>query len=162
MLKIRLQRIGRRNHPAFRVVVTESARGPKSGNFIELLGSYNPHINERSLDSERISHWILKGAQPSDTVHNLLVDEKIITGKKKNVLPRKSPIVKDTKDGSPDASTESSPQETVEADAAASNDATSADAADIKKEATEEKSEETQASEAASASEEASETEEKK
>ncbi|HEY4502692.1 MAG TPA: 30S ribosomal protein S16 [Candidatus Paceibacterota bacterium] len=96
MLKIRLQRIGRRNNPAFRVVVTESTRGPKSGNNIELLGSYNPHSKMVTLNADRILHWIKNGAQVSDTVHNILINEKIIQGTKKNVLPRKSPIVKES------------------------------------------------------------------
>jgi small subunit ribosomal protein S16 len=93
MLKIRLQRIGRKNDPAFRVVVTESSRGPKSGNHIELLGSYNPRQSTSRFDAERIKYWISKGAQVSGTIHNLLITEKIIEGKKVNVLPRKTPIV---------------------------------------------------------------------
>lgn len=96
MLKIRLQRIGRKNDPAFRVIVTESARGAKSGNHIELLGSHNPRQHTTNLKPERIKYWISKGAQVSGTVHNLLVNEKVVEGKKVNVLPRKSPIVKDT------------------------------------------------------------------
>jgi len=95
MLKIRLQRVGRRNNPAFRVVVTESTRGPKSGDNVELLGSYNPHADSATLNGERILHWISKGAQVSDTVHNLLINQKIIDGKKRNALPKKTPIVKE-------------------------------------------------------------------
>lgn len=100
---IRLQRVGRRNHPSFRVIITESQRGPKSGDFIENVGSYNPHINEVVLDGERIKHWIANGAQVSDTVHNLLISQKIIEGKKINVLPRKSPIVKEEEEKSEEA-----------------------------------------------------------
>ena len=95
MLKIRLQRVGRKNDPSFRVVVTDSKRGPKSGDNVELLGSYNPHVNKVQINGERVKHWISVGAQVSDTVHNLLVSEKIIEGKKVNVLPKKSPIVKE-------------------------------------------------------------------
>jgi small subunit ribosomal protein S16 len=95
MLKIRLQRVGRRNEAAFRVVLTESTRGPKSGDNVELLGVYSPHTDEVSLKKDRISHWIQNGAQVSDTVHNLLVRERAIEGKKINVLPKKSPIVKE-------------------------------------------------------------------
>jgi small subunit ribosomal protein S16 len=94
MLKIRLQRVGRKNDPSFRVVVVDSKRGPKSGDNIELLGSYNPHINNVQVDGDRVKHWMSVGAQVSDTVHNLLVSEKIIEGKKVNVLPKKSPIKK--------------------------------------------------------------------
>ena len=95
MLKIRLQRVGRKNNPAFRVVVTDSKRGPKSGDNVELLGSYNPHSNEAKIDGDRVKHWMSVGAQVSDTVHNLLIREKIMEGKKINVLPKKSPIVKE-------------------------------------------------------------------
>ena len=98
MLKVRLQRVGRKNDPSFRVVVTDSRRGPKSGNYIENLGSYSPRAKSLSLNSDRIKHWIAMGAQVSDTVHNLLVKEKVIDGKAINVLPKKSPIVKKDKE----------------------------------------------------------------
>jgi len=91
MLKIRLQRTGRKNDPAFRVVLTDSKNAAKSGTFKEILGSYNLKSGEVVLKSDRITHWIGHGAQVSDTVHNFLVKEKVIEGKKKNVLPRKSP-----------------------------------------------------------------------
>ncbi len=90
MLKIRLQRIGRRNQPHFRVVVTESQNGPKSGRFYEVLGSYNPKLGTKELKNERITHWLSVGAQPTETVHNFLVDAKIIAGKKLNALPKKT------------------------------------------------------------------------
>lgn len=93
MLKMRLQRIGRKNDASFRVIVTDSRRGPKSGKHIDLLGSYNPKMNQVSIDGEKAKEWIGKGVQVSDTVYNLLISQKIIEGKKKNVLPRKSPII---------------------------------------------------------------------
>lgn len=96
MLKIRLKRVGRKHDPAFRLVVTDSHQGPKSGNDVELLGSYDPRKDNPQLKSERILHWISQGAQVSDTVHNILVCQKIIQGKKKNVLPKKVPILKQT------------------------------------------------------------------
>jgi len=99
MLKIRLKRIGRRNHPSFRVVLVDSEKGPKSGKVNEVLGSYNPHTNEKEIAGDRVKFWIEKGAQVSDTVHNILVSEKIIDGKKINVLPQKSPIVKEVEEG---------------------------------------------------------------
>jgi len=95
MLKIRLQRVGRKNDPSFRIVVTDSKRGPKSGDNVELLGSYNPHVNNVQIDGDRVKHWISVGAQVSDTMHNLLIKEKIIEGKKINVLPKKNPIKKE-------------------------------------------------------------------
>jgi small subunit ribosomal protein S16 len=94
MLKIRLQRIGRKNDPAFRVVLTDSENSTKSGKFLEVLGTYNPHAGEKKLDAERIKHWLSKGAKSSDTMHNFLVDDKIIEGKKINVLSKKKPTQK--------------------------------------------------------------------
>lgn len=91
MLKIRLQRIGRKNDPAFRVVLTDSKNAAKSGKFKEILGSYNLKVGEVVFKADRIVYWMSKGAQVSDTVHNFLVHQKIIPGKKKNVLSKKSP-----------------------------------------------------------------------
>jgi len=90
MLKIRLQRTGRINMPSYRVIVTEHTRGPKTGNFVEKVGSYNPKSKERTLNEERITYWISKGAQPSGTMHNMLISAGIIKGKKINVLPKKT------------------------------------------------------------------------
>lgn len=94
MLKIRLQRIGRKNDPAFRVVLTDSKNAAKSGKFLEILGSYNLKSGEVLFKADRIKHWMDNGAQVSDTVNNFLVQQKLITGKKKNVLSKKSPTKK--------------------------------------------------------------------
>jgi small subunit ribosomal protein S16 len=94
MLKIRLQRIGRKNDPSFRAVLTDSKNSTKSGRFLEILGTYNPKAGEKILKTDRIKYWISKGAKPSDTMHNFLVHEKITEGKKINVLPKKKPTVK--------------------------------------------------------------------
>lgn len=85
MLMIRFQRIGRKNDPAFRVVVTEKHSKPKSGE-LEILGSYHPKTKVTSLKAERILYWIGKGAQCSATVHNLLISKGIIPGKKIGVV----------------------------------------------------------------------------
>src|SRR3989338_4945017 len=94
MLKIRLQRIGRKNDPAFRVVLTDSKNSAKSGRFLEILGTYNPKAGEKNLENERIKYWMSKGAKCSDTMHNFLVHDKVIEGKKINVLPKKKPTKK--------------------------------------------------------------------
>ncbi len=91
MLKIRLQRTGRKNNAAFRVVLTDSKNSAKSGKFKEILGSYDLKKGEVIFKQDRISYWMSNGAQVSDTVHNFLVKEKMIEGKKKNVLPKKAP-----------------------------------------------------------------------
>ncbi len=98
MLKIRLQRIGRKNDPAFRVVLTDSKNSTKSGRFLELLGTYNPKVADKSkrmdLVNDRIKHWMSMGAQASETMHNFLIQNKVIEGKKVNVLPKKKPTQK--------------------------------------------------------------------
>jgi len=90
MLKIRLQRTGRVNDPSYRVVVTEHTNGPKSGRAKEVLGSYNPKSKERILNADRIKYWISVGAKASGTMHNMLVSAGIVSGKKVNVLPKKT------------------------------------------------------------------------
>ena len=80
MLVIRMQRVGRRNDPAFRVVLTEKRSKPKSGQQ-EILGSHHPKTKETVLKNERILYWISKGAQVSPTVHNLLISKKVTEGK---------------------------------------------------------------------------------
>ena len=87
MLKIRMQRVGRINSPSYRIIVAEHARGPKTGNFVELVGTYDPKTKVRSLDADRIKYWISVGAQPSATMRNMLISAGITTGKKINVLP---------------------------------------------------------------------------
>ena len=94
MLKIRLQRIGRKNDPAFPVVFTHSKNSTKSGRFLEILGTYNPKAGEKNLENDRIKYWISKGAKCSNTMHNFLVHDKVIEGKKINVLPKKKPTIK--------------------------------------------------------------------
>lgn len=91
MLKIRLQRVGRRHEPVFKVVVTEHTRGPKSADYVEKVGSYDAKNGVKQFDKERITYWIGQGAKPSDTVHNFLVDAKIVEGPKVNVLPKRKP-----------------------------------------------------------------------
>jgi small subunit ribosomal protein S16 len=93
MLMMRLQRVGRKNDPSFRIVVTDKRTGPKSDKHVDRLGSYNPKMNHVQLDTEKAKEWLAKGVQPSDTVHNILVNQNVIEGAKKNVLPKKSPIV---------------------------------------------------------------------
>ena len=97
MLKIRLQRIGRKNDRAFRAVLTDSKNSAKSGRFLEILGTYSPMLKDKAqrtnFANDRIKHWIGKGAKLSDTMHNFLVQNKIIEGKKVNVLPKKKPTV---------------------------------------------------------------------
>lgn len=97
MLKIRLQRTGRKNDPHFRLIVTESTLKPKTSQFTEIVGTYNVKAGIFEAKGERVNHWIKMGAQVSPTVHNLLVSKGVLSGKKINVLPRKSPQKKEVK-----------------------------------------------------------------
>ena len=95
MLTIRLQRVARKHIPIFRVVLTDSKNSTKSGRFKEVLGTYNLATDQKQVNAERVKYWIANGAQPSGTVHNFLVHERIISGKKINVLPKRRPIKKE-------------------------------------------------------------------
>ena len=97
MLMIRLQRTGRKHEPTFRVVLTDSKNGPKSGKYIKNLGWYDTRIKNKpeQIDTEAVKYWMTKGAKLSLTLHNYMVHNKIITGKKLNALPKKSPIKKE-------------------------------------------------------------------
>ncbi len=76
MLKIRLQRTGKRGQAYFRIIVAEHTKKPK-GKVLELLGSYDPHKKELRAEKDRIEYWMSKGAQISPTVNNLLVNKKV-------------------------------------------------------------------------------------
>lgn len=88
---IRFQRIGRTNDPAFRIAVLEKARAAQAGSIVELLGTYNPRSKALTLNEEHVKAWIAKGAQPTDSIRNLLINKGVIEGKKVNVLPKKTP-----------------------------------------------------------------------
>ena len=76
MLKIRLQRTGKRGQAYFRIVILEHTKKTK-GSFLELLGNYNPHEKKLNVKVDRIQYWMSKGAQISPTVNNLLVNHKL-------------------------------------------------------------------------------------
>ncbi len=71
MLVICLKRVGKKHQPSYRVVVKEK-RSKLSNKFVEDLGFYNPHTKKCELKKEKIEHWLKVGAQPSETVKNLL------------------------------------------------------------------------------------------
>jgi small subunit ribosomal protein S16 len=97
MLKMRLQRVGRKNNPSYRVVVTDSRNAQIRGRHVDIVGNYDPRLNRFEIDAEAAKKWLSEGVQPSDTMYNLLVEKKIIEGRKKNVLPRKSIVIDEAK-----------------------------------------------------------------
>jgi len=125
MLKIRLARVGRKHDPSYRVIVTEKGRGPQTGAYHEKLGTYDARSDEYELKDERIEHWLSEGAQPSDTVHNLLVKAEIIDDDTVNPLPNKSPVTPDEDEGGEqdqDSDTESEGEETDQEDGGGDSD----------------------------------------
>lgn len=82
MLSIRLFRTGKRNQPFFKVVVTDIRKSSTRGRFVEQVGFYNPLTKEKNLNIDRVKHWLSVGVKPSPTVHNMLISEKVIEGKK--------------------------------------------------------------------------------
>jgi len=93
MLVIRFFRIGKKNQPSFKIVVTDKKRPTRAGRFLEEVGFWSPLTKEKVLKKERILHWLSVGAKPSASLHNLLVSEKIIEGKKipKHKKPKEKP-----------------------------------------------------------------------
>jgi small subunit ribosomal protein S16 len=86
---MRFFRVGKKNQPAFKIVVTDKRNPPKGGRFLEEVGFWNPITKEKVLRKERIKYWLSVGVQPSESVYNLLVSEKIIEGKKIPVHKKK-------------------------------------------------------------------------
>ena len=82
MVKIRLQRVGKKKAPFYHIVVADS-RSPRDGRFIDLLGTYNPLTDpaEIKIDNEKARTWIKNGAQPTDTARDILVKSGAIEKK---------------------------------------------------------------------------------
>ena len=100
MLVIRLSRMGKKKQPTYRVVVQEKGRDPW-GNSVDIVGHYDPRAvpKEIVVKADRVRHWIAQGAQPSPTVHNLLVSAGVIEGEKvKNTTKDLKHMAKANKD----------------------------------------------------------------
>jgi small subunit ribosomal protein S16 len=100
MLRIRLSRTGKKNHPHYAIVVTEKTNPASDGNFVEKLGTYSPIGDNPSftVDHERVKYWVSVGAQPTETVGRLLVKDGLPEmekfydkGKKYNKKNKKAP-----------------------------------------------------------------------
>lgn len=77
MLAIRLQRVGRKGYPTYRLAVQESQRHPSSGRVVAYVGSYNPHTKEANLNTEKIEFYLKNGSQPTPRVAKLLKENKV-------------------------------------------------------------------------------------
>jgi small subunit ribosomal protein S16 len=81
MLSIRLSRIGKKKMPIYSLIVVEKTKDPW-GDYTEKLGTFNPHTKVAQFNVERIKYWLGVGAQPTATVHNLLVSQNIMEADK--------------------------------------------------------------------------------
>ena len=84
MVKIRLTRMGDKKSPFYPIVVADE-RSPRDGRFIDIVGTYNPLTNpaEIKIDAEKAKQWLKNGAQPTDTVKSLFIQQEIIPAGKK-------------------------------------------------------------------------------
>lgn len=134
MLAIRLQRLGRKGYPTYRLAVQESHRHPSSGRVVAYVGSYNPHNKEATLDTEKIEFYLKNGAQPTPRIAKMLKENKV-------KLPDwvKLADKKDSKTRNPEKLRKNQPKEepVVEAEAQAEEAA-----AEVAEEPAEEKTEE--------------------
>ena len=78
-VKLWLKRMGSKQRPFYRIVASD-ARSPRDGRFLEVVGTYNPITNpaETKIDEEKAMYWLNNGAQPTETVRNILSKEGIM------------------------------------------------------------------------------------
>ena len=75
MVVLRLSRQGAKKRPFYRIVAADKRR-PRDGRFIDLIGTYYPRTNDFKLEADRYAHWVKHGAQPSATLHSLILRTK--------------------------------------------------------------------------------------
>jgi small subunit ribosomal protein S16 len=114
MLAIRMQRIGRKGHAMFRVVVQDARRTPTSARVVALLGSYDPHAKNVTLRKDKAAYYLEHGAQPSDRVIKLFVSE----GVRLPIWVKQSAADKKRTTRNPDKLRKNQPKDAQEASAA--------------------------------------------
>jgi small subunit ribosomal protein S16 len=131
MLAIRLQRLGRKALPVYRIAVQESQRHPSSGRVIAYVGSYNPHTKETKLDAEKIGFYLKNGAQPTPRVVRILTEQKVAlpawvkgAGEKKGATRHPEKLRKNQPQ---EEAAEEAPAETAETPAEAAAETTEAE-----------------------------------
>ena len=132
-LKIRLARGGAKKRPFYRIVVAE-ASAPRDGRYVERVGTYNPmvpkdHEQRLTLNGERISFWMSKGAQPTERVHKMLASAGLMAAPVLRDQPKKSAPGKKRAEREA-AAAEAAAAEAAAAEAAAAEAAPAEDAAD--------------------------------
>jgi small subunit ribosomal protein S16 len=111
MLAIKLQRVGKKHQPSYRLVVAEK-KSKMAAPPVEDLGSYSPFTKAAVFNKERITHWMKMGAQPTLTVHNLLVEKKVLSVPKRAVKMKKQ-VVKEGEASAPAAAAPVTPTPAV-------------------------------------------------
>ncbi|MEK7147132.1 MAG: 30S ribosomal protein S16 [Patescibacteria group bacterium] len=96
MLAIKFRRVGKKGQVSFHIIVAEK-RSKVNGRFTADLGWYNPRTDQFNVNNDSVKDWILKGAQPTDSVHNLLVKAGVIVGAKKPVHKKAAPKTEEAK-----------------------------------------------------------------
>ncbi len=124
MLSIRLQRVGRKGHAVYRVVVQDSHRQPTSGKIVAQVGTYDPHTKAVTIDKEKVETYLKNGAQPTPRVVTLLKAEKItlpkwvvIPGKDKQKTIKNSEKLRRNQPEAPAEEAEEAPEEIVSEEA---------------------------------------------
>ncbi len=84
MLALKLSRVGKKKQPSYRIIVVEKTKDPW-GTTRDIVGFYNPRTEPKTvkINEERVKYWLTHGAQPTNTVWNILVDTGMVKGKKK-------------------------------------------------------------------------------
>ena len=121
MLAIRLQRLGRKAYPVYRLAVQESQRHPSSGRVVAYVGSYNPHTKEARVQNEVAQKYLDNGAQPTPRVAKLLAESgvnmpswvKTVAGDKKKAIKNAEKLRKNQPKAEPEAAAEAAPSEVV-------------------------------------------------
>ena len=115
MLMLKLKRIGKKHQAAFRLIVDEK-RHKMFGRNVEDLGWYNPRTDKFELKKDRVEYWMKVGARPTDTVHNLLINAGVLTGKKIAVHKQpKKPASVETSTGKKEGEAKVAPAPAAEA-----------------------------------------------
>lgn len=116
MLAIRLQRVGRKGYPVYRLAVQEAQRHPSSGRVVAYVGSYNPHTKEANVQVEAAQKYLDNGAQPTPRVVKLLKDAGVKLPKwVKEVKADKQKAIKNTEKLRKNQPKEEAPAEEAEA-----------------------------------------------
>lgn len=94
MLSVRLQRVGRKGYPVYRLIIQETQRHPLSGRVIAYVGSYNPHTKEANIKRDEVQKYLDNGAHPTPRVIKLLKDADIKLPKWVKIAPSKTKTIR--------------------------------------------------------------------